>query len=116
MSIEVETFHFSRTYAGCLSGRPSRENMIEINKRDVRQRYPDTYPCPVPLLLIEPEPGAVLPKWFHWAHLTSMEPVKDPTEHGSQLIIMWYGDKPWEDPKDLMEKVDWKTSAEDFSF
>lgn len=59
-------------------------------------------------------PYDVLPEWTHivWAH----GPEKDPENHGSELVIVWFTKDPIAKADDIVNQIDWATHAEDFQY
>ncbi len=103
-----------RTYAGCYEGRPSSDNMLESIKRQAVKRWGER-PTYVVETKIDPV-GDRLPPWCHMCMFNSHTPVKDPTEHGSQLLVIWFSEDWSCDPNEVVAQIDWNKHAGDFSF
>ncbi len=116
----IDHFYSYRTYSGCLEGYPPLDSVYNSIRNRIKKLWGDR-----PVHIIEPEikiipkqhhfgPYDVLPQWTHivWAH----GPEKDPENHGSHLVIVWFTNEAIVMVDDILDQVDWQAHAEDFQY
>ncbi len=116
----IDHYYSYRTYSGCLEGYPPLDLAYKSIRSQVKKLWGDR-----PVHIIEPEikvipknghfgPHNVLPSWTHivWAN----GPEKDPENHGSQLVVVWFSNEPIAKAENVLEQVDWAAHAEDFQY
>jgi len=116
----IDHLYSYRTYSGSLEGYPELDDMYDSIKKKIKKMWGDRA-----IHIVEPEiriipkdhhfgPYNVLPKWTHiaWAH----GPEKDPENHGSELVVVWFTEEPLTNINSILDKVDWDKYAEDFQY
>src|ERR1700722_3769215 len=99
--LHIDASYSSRTYLGVLTGRPSVQHSIDQAKRQAKELWGER-----PTLVIDPTiKGKRLPEWVHmvWAR----GPEKDPDNHGSHLVIIWWSEMQ-PDTDRVLAAVDWE--------
>lgn len=117
--VSVEGFSFGYTYGGLYEGLPNEKMNNDIFDRS---SYPNNW-GPRKVLKIRPPKSdfekALKPTdYAAWLH--SNEPI-DPEYHGSELVVIWFGDPPnGKTVEEIIEQgikdIDWESNAEDFFY
>jgi hypothetical protein len=105
----IDASYSYRTYGGCLEGAPSVAVMMTAAKNRAEELWGKRAS-----LVIDPTiKGKMLPPWTHmiWAH----GPEKDPDNHGSELVIIWWSEMQ-PDTDRVLQAVDWEKHASDFQY
>lgn len=111
-AVEIDAIHITKTYAGCLEGRPSSSSIIESAIDDVSDLFGAraTYVIPP-----KTPPIDILPTWQYIVWLNSYVPVKNKEADGSWLVVIYWADELEQpDVKKLMPKIDWGLWARDW--
>lgn len=103
------------TYSGLLEGRINEA----LNQRLLNQiTYPKNW-GERPLYKIAPPNSTELPPVYYSVLLNSYD-TKDSKNHGSELVVLWFGDHPKESIEEIIKKgvkgVDWKVYSKDFQY
>jgi len=118
IKVNVEGFEYGYTYGGLLEGKPNKR----INKHILESiTYPKNW-GPRKVLNIQPSINEIenrLKPSYYSVWLTS-EPI-DPEYHGSELVVIWFGEIPNGKTIETIIEVgikfiDWNANANDFRF
>ncbi len=118
----IDHYYSYRTYSGCLEGVPSVESVYSGIKLKAKAMWGvrATHIIEPALKKIRAnmahhiEEIEMLPEWTHIAWVNG--PEKDPENHGSELVLIWFSDDPSFNVNDIVESVDWSAHAEDFQY
>ena len=103
------------TYSGFLEGRiNSALNQRLFDKATYPKNWGER-----PFYKINPPKSIELPPVYYSALLNSND-TKEPNNHGSELVVIWFGEHPKESIEDIIKKgvkgVDWKLYSKDFQY
>ena len=117
--VKVEGFEFGYTYGGLLAGAP---NEI-LNKQIFDMTTYSSNWGSRKLLKIQPDNDDFknrLKPTYYIVWLSSNEPINR-EYHGSELVVIWFGDLPNGKPIESIiqvgiENIDWNKNAHDFEY
>lgn len=114
-TIQLDTYHAVKTYAGSYEGRPSSKDMLMSARSDIERTYGKGRTIYVVPPTIDAKDS--LPTWHHMAWMMSWSPTpEDPEAHGSDLFVVWFSDNPpgKEDLTNVCANIDWEKQAKTF--
>jgi hypothetical protein len=110
-----------KTYGGSLEGLPPLQVMLDLVNRRIEKSWGQDRPTHIIPYVVATTIGfrgetkERLPTWCHCYWFNSYTPIKDPSEHGSHLIVVYFSEQSSVDPDEVLKLVDWNKYAEDFS-
>lgn len=113
--VSVLGFNMEYTYSGFMEGRINQA----LNQRLFdRATYPKNW-GERPIYKVIPPKSVELPPVYYSALLISDE-TKDIKNHGSELVILWFGSHPKESIEEIIKKgvnaVDWNVYSKDYQY
>lgn len=99
-----------RTYMGQLEGDvPSPKKIVTKARQEAKDMWGER-----PTLVIEPTiKSNRVGTWTHMAWFSSHLPVKDDSAHGSQLVVIWWGEMS-PDTARVLDHIKWEQHAQDY--
>ena len=117
--ISLDALDIRRPYADFMAGWPSAKEVVEAARGVAKTLMGD------PVVIIKPKETSnkasrsgqqpkTIPRFQHIAKF--LGPASDPKSDGSCLVLVWYANEITTDFFDVLDQVDWSSSAKDWWF
>jgi hypothetical protein len=127
-TVALQEIHQSSVYEGVLGGMPTHADNARL-VADLVARVAERFGIPVELIPPTERPldrpptrrgqPAVIPKIACAGRFVSLQPARDSSMHGSQLVLVWFQEDfglADQLALDSLKTVDWNSKAADFEY
>lgn len=127
-TISLKELHQSSVYEGVLEGAPTHADNARLVAGLV-ERVAELFGAPVEMIppterTLDRSPTrrgqpALIPKIASAGRFVSRDPARDPSMHGSQLVLLWFQEELGltdQQALDSLKTVDWNSKATDFEY
>ncbi len=109
--MNIDSYHVTQTYGGCLEGPPDVEKMLSIMKNRAVRLFGERKTKILDYTVTANGNYSMLPRW---TQITWLDGPALGSGDGGQLVVINFTNSP--DYESVVDKIDWALDAEDFEY